>query len=171
MVRLVYTRGLTLPETLAALVAFGIVVLSVATVHLERARAAPGIALREEAQRLGRELAEKIRSTQVTALASMQANQVHYEDTVGVVCNRDVLPKQPQAVADNDVACWQEKVRERLPNGEGSITSDASAVEAAYVVTVSWSQPGARGASHVLRVAKVRDVAGVKDVGVAHAAN
>jgi type IV pilus modification protein PilV len=167
MVRLVYTRGLTLPETLAALLAFGIVVLSVATVHLERARAAPGIALREEAQRLGRELAEKIRSTQ----ADNRSHQVHYEDTVGVVCNRNALPKQPQAVADNDVACWQEKVRERLPNGEGSITSDASAVEAAYVVTVSWSQPGARGASHVLRVAKVRDVAGVKDVGVAHAAN
>jgi type IV pilus modification protein PilV len=167
MMRLQQARGLTLPETLAALVAFGIVVLSVATVHLERARAAPGIALREEAQRLGRELAEKIRGTQVNT----QANQVHYEDTVGVVCNRDVLPKHPQAVADNDVACWQEKVRERLPNGEGSITSDASALEAAYVVTVSWSQPGARGASHVLRVAKVRDVAAVKDVGVAHAAD
>jgi type IV pilus modification protein PilV len=167
MVRRIQARGLTLPETLAALVAFGIVVLSVATVHLERARAAPGIALREEAQRLGRELAEKIRGTQ----ASTQGNQVHYEDTVGVVCNRDVLPKQPQAVADNEVACWQEKVRERLPNGEGSITSDASAVEAAYVVTVSWSQPGARGASHVLRVAKAPNVTAVKDVDVAHAAN
>jgi type IV pilus modification protein PilV len=167
MVRRIQARGLTLPETLAALVAFGIVVLSVATVHLERARAAPGIALREEAQRLGRELAEKIRSTQ----AGAQANQVHYEDTVGVVCNRDVLPKQPQAVADNDVACWQEKVRERLPNGEGSITSDASAVEAAYVVTVSWSQPGARGASHVLRVPKDTSAELAKDVDVARAAN
>ena len=81
MIRRLQARGLTLPETLAALVAFGIVVLSVATVHLERARAAPGIALREEAQRLGRELVEKIRSAQ----ANIQASQVHYEDTVGVV--------------------------------------------------------------------------------------
>jgi hypothetical protein len=56
-----------------------------------------------------------------------------------------------------------------LANGEGSITSDAGALQAAYVVTVSWAQPGARGASHVLRVAK--DATRVKDADVARAAN
>lgn len=142
-------RGLTLPETLAALVATGVVLLSIATVHLERARAAPGIALREEAQRLAHELAEKIRTTRGMA--------VHYEDTVGIVCTRAALPKQPQAAANNDMACWQEKVRERLPNGGGAITSDEHSLPPAYVVTVSWSQPGARGASYVVRVPKVTD--------------
>jgi type IV pilus modification protein PilV len=142
-------RGLTLPETLVALVAFGVVLLSVATVHLERARAAPGIALREEAQHLAHELAEKIRTTRSMA--------VHYEDTVGVVCNRDSVPKQPQAAANNDMACWQEKVRERLPNGGGAIASDTTSLSPAYVVTVSWSQPGARGASYVVRVPKEAD--------------
>jgi prepilin-type N-terminal cleavage/methylation domain-containing protein len=144
-------RGLTLPETLAALVAFGVVTLSIATVHLERARAAPGITLREEAQRLAHELAEKIRVTRSMA--------VHYEDTVGVVCNRTATPTQPQLAANNEMACWQEKVRERLPNGEGVIASDTDSLTPAYLVTVSWSQPGARGASYVVRVPKETDAA------------
>lgn len=137
---------MTLPETLAALLAFGVVVLSVVTVHLERVRAAPGIALREEAQRLAQELAIKIRDT--------RGLNVHYEDAVGVVCNRDLSRKSPQVIANNDLACWQSRVGERLPNGEGAITSDTSSIPPAYVVTVSWSQPGARGASYLLRVDK-----------------
>lgn len=138
---------MTLPETLAALVAFGVVVLSVVTVHLERVRAAPGIAMREEAQRLAHELAAKIRDT--------RALGVHYEDAVGIVCNREAKPKNSQAAANNEVACWQSRVSERLPNGEGAIASDAYSIPPAYVVTVSWSQPGARGASYLLRVNKV----------------
>jgi Tfp pilus assembly protein PilV len=145
-----YQRGLTLPETAAALVAFAVVVLSIATVHLERARAAPGLALREEAQRLANDMAAVIRSNRDPV--------VHYEDAVGVVCRKDISPTQLQSLANNEVACWRERVMQGLPNGEGAIATDPNTIPPAYVITVNWAQPGARGASYIQRVAKESSV-------------
>jgi Tfp pilus assembly protein PilV len=144
--RRTFQRGLTLPETAAALVAFAVVVLSIATVHLERTRAAPGLALRGQAQRLANDMAAVIHSNRDPV--------VHYEDAVGVVCRKDISATPLQAIANNEVACWRERVMQGLPNGEGAIATDPNSLPPAYIITVNWTQPGGRGASYIQRVAK-----------------
>ncbi|MBC7985010.1 MAG: hypothetical protein H7Y02_14275 [Candidatus Obscuribacterales bacterium] len=152
--------GLTLPETLAALVALAIVILSIASVYLERSRAVPGLALRQEAHDLASELAARIESNMANAARDGSAI-VFYENPVGVLCRPELKPglrsnpkaPQPHDIAANEVACWQAQVNERLPSGAGAISLDSISVPAAYIITVSWSQPGVRTASYVLRVA------------------
>lgn len=152
-------RGLTLPETLAALIALAIVILSIASVYLERERAVPGLALRQAAHALAAQLGAQIEQGVAESIRSEGA-PVFYENPVGVVCQpelklgqrSDRKAPQPHDLAANSVACWQVQVSERLPNGTGAISLDSSSVPPAYAITVNWSESGARTASYVLRV-------------------
>jgi type IV pilus assembly protein PilV len=136
--------GLTLTETLTALVLLAIGVLCIATVYLERTAAAPAVLLHSKANRLAQEMAERIRA--------QNSAQVHFENPVGVRCNQRLGNVAPQLMATNDLACWQEKVAQTLPNGSGAITHDAQQVTPAYLITVSWSPPKRGTASFLLRV-------------------
>src|SRR5262249_52589507 len=107
------SRGLTLTETVTALALLGIGVLCIATVYLERSQAAPAVLLHSKANRLAEEMATLIRAR--------LAQNVHFENPVGVVCQPALQDKPPQTLATNDLACWQDKVAATLPNGTGAI--------------------------------------------------
>src|SRR6478672_7583443 len=110
-------RGLTLTESLTALVLLAIGVLCIATVYLERSQAAPAVLLHSKANRLAVEMAEHMRAH--------GADQVHFENPVGVRCNPQLAEAPTQQVVTNDIACWQEKVTQTLPNGSGAIAHDS----------------------------------------------
>jgi type IV pilus assembly protein PilV len=137
-------RGLTLTETATALVLLAIGVLCIATLYLERSQAAPAVLLHSKASRLAQEMMERIRARQTA--------QVHFENPVGVICNPRLVDASPQAAATNDIACWQSKVAETLPNGSGAIAHDGQSRPPAYLITVSWSPPDRGTASYLLRV-------------------
>ena len=136
-------RGLTLTETVTALALLGIGVLCIATVYLERSQAAPAVLLHSKANRLAEELAEQI--------AARRGEQAHFENPVGVVCKPALTEGTPQALATNDVACWQDKIAATLPNGSGAIALEETAGGRAYLITVSWSPPDGGTASYLLR--------------------
>ena len=143
--RLVRTQsGLTLTESLTAMVLLAIGVLCIATVYLERTQAAPAVLLHSKANRLAEEMAEKMRS--------YSGDAVHFENPVGVRCNPTLDEAKTQTKATNDIACWQVKVAETLPNGTGAIAHDSHAPTPAYLITVSWSPPERGTASYLLRL-------------------
>jgi type IV pilus modification protein PilV len=137
-------RGLTLTETATALVLLAIGVLCIATVYLERSQAAPAVLLHSKANRLAEEMAARMRV--------QSSSQVHFENPVGVRCNPQLADVPPQQFATNDIACWQDKVAQTLPNGSGAITHDSQHLARAYLITVSWSPPDRGTASYLLRV-------------------
>ena len=137
-------HGLTLPETLVALVGMAIVVLSILAVHVERLQVVPGAELRGDAKALAEAMAAIVRDGRYGA--------ARYENPIGIVCRAETNRLTVQELAANEVACWQDKVSAGLPNGAGTISTDENSYPPAYVITVSWSQPGARTASYVLRL-------------------
>lgn len=136
--------GLTITESLTAIGLLAIGVLCIATVYLERTQAAPAVLLHSKANRLAEEMAEKMRS--------YNGEAVHFENPVGVRCNPALNEAKPQIKATNDIACWQVKVTETLPNGTGAIAHDSYAPAQAYLITVSWSPPERGTASYLLRL-------------------
>jgi hypothetical protein len=118
--------------------------LCIATLYLERSQAAPAVLLHSKASRLAQEMMERMRA--------QHGDQVHFENPVGVVCNPRLANASPQASATNDIACWQNKVAETLPNGSGAIARDNQTLTPAYLITVSWSPPDRGTASYLLRV-------------------
>jgi type IV pilus assembly protein PilV len=136
--------GLTLTETLTALVLLAIGVLCIATLYMERSQAAPAVLLHSKANRLAQEMRERMRT--------QYAAPVHFENPVGVLCNPRLVDVTPQVLATNDIACWQSKVAETLPNGSGAIARDSQSLTPAYLITVSWSPPDRGTASYLLRV-------------------
>ena len=137
-------RGLTLTESITALVLLAIGVLCIATVYLERSQAEPAVLLHSKASRLAAEMAELIHTR--------QSAQVHFENPIGMVCNAQLVNAAPQKATNNDIACWQEKVAQTLPNGSGAIADDTEHLTPAYLITVSWSAAGSGTASYLLRV-------------------
>jgi prepilin-type N-terminal cleavage/methylation domain-containing protein len=136
-------RGLTLTETLTALVLLAIGVLCIAAVYLERSQAAPAVLVHSKASRLADEMAEAMRARRGT---------VHFENPVGVLCKALPPTAPPQQHATNDVVCWQDKIATTLPNGTGAIDFDADSMPKAYLITVSWTPPKSGTASYLLRV-------------------
>jgi Tfp pilus assembly protein PilV len=142
--------GLTLPETLVALVGLAIVVLGIVAVHVERLQTIPIVAWRSDAKMLAEEFAAIVRDETLKSSNAQQA-PVRFENPIGVTCRVDVKSLSAVDVAANQVACWQGKVASQLPNGSGTIAIDQAAVPQVYVITVSWSQGGGSTASLVLR--------------------
>lgn len=136
--------GLTLTETVTAFALLGIGVLCIATVYLERTQAAPAVLVHSKANRLATEMAERMKS--------YRNGSVHFDHPVGVRCDAKLTNAPPQRMATNDIACWQEKVAETLPNGSGAIAHDSQSTPPAYLITVSWTPTGKGTASYLLRV-------------------
>lgn len=137
-------HGLTLTETVTAFALLGIGVLCIATVYLERTQAAPAVLVHSKASRLATEMAERMKS--------YRNGNVHFDNPVGVRCDAKLTNAPPQRMATNDIACWQEKVAETLPNGSGAIAHDSQSAPPAYLITVSWTPTGKGTSSYLLRI-------------------
>jgi type IV pilus assembly protein PilV len=135
--------GLTLTESITALLVLGIGVLCIATVYLERSQAAPAVLLHSKASRLAAEMTEHMNA--------YRNDGVHFDNPVGVRCQETLTSTDKQQQATNDLACWQDKVARTLPNGSGAIARDPDRVRRAYLVTVSWSAPEGGTASYLQR--------------------
>jgi type IV pilus modification protein PilV len=154
------TAGLTVIETLVALLMLGIGILCIAAVYLERSQAAPAVLLHTKAKRLAAELGDALRSGQFA--------QLRIDNPVGVVCMPHSSNSRKKGEVANLIACWQKKVGSTLPNGSGTLGFDAGSLPPARVITVSWSPPTGGTASYQLRLEQVQPV---KASDAARAAN
>lgn len=141
------SSGFTIVEILVGLLLLGACLIGIAALKAERVRNNDVSAQHDRAVTLAGEVAELIHSQAETKL--------RYETAIGLTCNEklDAKKSSPERVAANLLACWQDKVEAELPNGSGAVLLDSKTSPPAYVVTVSWSEPGVGSASYVLRVA------------------
>jgi Tfp pilus assembly protein PilV len=144
-------RGLTLPETLVALVGLAIVGLGIVAVHVERLQMQPTSAWHDDAKILAEEMATIVRGTVQKTAQAGNSEVVRYENPIGVVCRTVVANLSANDMAANQVACWQNKVAAKLPNGSGTIVLDQATIPISYVIAVSWLQASGSTATYVVR--------------------
>lgn len=155
-------RGLTMVETIVAILLITSCVIGIAAIYAQRQNIARGGRLHERAVELAQQIADYIR----------QSNNArnNFETLLGATCNAEL---GNSGSATNLVACWQDTVEQDLSNGSARISLDRNTVPAQYVIVVSWSEPRTGTASYVLRVTPgsvLAPPAKTTDSGVARAA-
>jgi type IV pilus modification protein PilV len=136
--------GFSVLEILVALVVIGIGVIGVAALYTEGVSKTANTDPRTIAAELADSIAERIRAN--------SAGRSGYARVMGIVCNPKAKPKGADRQAELEAACWEDRVEQRLPNGTGTITRDASTTPATYVIAVSWTVTNAGTASYVTRI-------------------
>ena len=139
-----HQRGFSVLEILVALIVIGLGVIGVAALYTEGVSNTANTDPRTIAAELAEGIAERIRTN--------SAGRSGYARVVGIVCNAKAKPQGADRQAEQEAACWQNRVEQRLPNGSGTITRDTATTPATYVVAVSWTVPNAGTASYVTRV-------------------
>jgi|GEM_PF-833430 len=150
-----YHTGVTLLDTVVALLLLASCTIGIAAIYAERQNTARGGRLHEHAVKLAQQMAKEIRDSSDSAAS--------FETTLGATCdepaNQASESKQPKKYSRkknsqtvNAVACWQDAIEQDLTDGTGNISLDRSSVPAQYVIIVSWSEPRSGTASYVLRV-------------------
>lgn len=142
-------RGLTLVETIVALLLIASITIGIAAIYAQRQNIARGGRLHARAVELAQQMA--------TSIGENGDGKTNFETTLGATCN---LPSTPAGGAAgkktnsavNTVACWQDMVEQELTNGSANISLDRATVPAQYIIVVSWSEPRSGTASYVLRV-------------------
>ncbi len=139
-----HSRGATLVEVLVALLILAVGLLGIAALYVDNMRNGRTGLLHTQAASLAADMADRIRANREGGAA--------FARITGQRCT-ELAPGAPSdAVAVNEVACWQDLVARELPNGTGTIVRDTTTLPATYTVTVSWSETGAGTASYVVRV-------------------
>lgn len=136
--------GATLVEVLVALLILAVGLLGIAALYVDNLRNGRTGLLHTQAASLAADMADRIRANREGGAA--------FARITGQKCSELPPGTASDAVAVNEVACWQELVGRELPNGLGTIVRDTTTLPATYTVTVSWSETGAGTASYVVRV-------------------
>ena len=138
------SAGFSVLEILVALIVIGVGVIGVAALYTEGVNNTARTDPRTIAAELAENIAERIRAN--------SAGRSGYARVMGIVCNPAAKPNGADRQAEQEAACWQDRVEQRLPNGSGTITRDISTTPPTYVIAVSWTVPSAGTASYVIRV-------------------
>lgn len=136
--------GFTIADALVALLLLAPCILGIAALKAERVRKNDSSAEHDRAVLLAGEIAKRITTERLP--------DYRYETSVGLVCQEELKSNNRERMANNALACWQDKVEKELPNGSGSIGFDSKALPPSYVVTINWSTPIAGTASYVARI-------------------
>src|SRR5262245_49897438 len=146
-------RGLTMIETLVALVIMSVGLLGIAALHVESVKSARSATLRTKAITLATDMAEKMRANLAATLAGdytigpgdLGANHECADDSAGgatVACT-------PEEMADHDVWLWKQRLanpQSGLPEGAtGEITTDG-ATDPTFTITLAWEENDAKQA-------------------------
>ncbi|MGE0115033.1 MAG: hypothetical protein AB7T07_09150 [Steroidobacteraceae bacterium] len=132
--------GLTLVETIVAILIGASCVIGIAAIYTQQQNIARGGHLHARAIELTQQMAAHIRE---------DSSKGNFETMLGATCT----PQQDKpGNTTNMVACWQDTVEQELTNGSARISLDRNTVPAQYVIVVSWSEPRSGAASYVLRV-------------------
>jgi len=146
-------QGFTLVESLIALVILSIGLLGIAALFLDSLRASRSALWRSQAVDLAADMADRIRSNrdggESYEIALAAADN-------GTTCNPSGTFADPALAAQNDVACWLNRVAAGLPGGDIGITHDvelvAPSTPESYRIVIQWVEPGDLTSSYALRV-------------------
>lgn len=153
-------KGVSLVETLVALVVLSVGMLGIAALYIESLRAGRSALSRSLAVTLAADMADRIRAN--------RAGGVDYakgEDDTGTpnancaAGGAGGLSCNPATMAAHDISVWYQAMdgrantRTSLPGGRGQIVVDATTEPTTYQIVVSWSESGQDAASsYTLRI-------------------
>src|SRR5689334_363361 len=103
--------GFTVIETLVALLLLATCIIGIAALKAERVR--PNDSSEQHARAVA--LTDQV----VQLIQSQRDPAIHFETTVGLVCEQQLKSPNDARLAANALACWQDKVEAQLPNGSG----------------------------------------------------
>jgi len=135
-------RGITMVETLVALVVLSIGMLGIAALYVETMRANRTAMIRGHAINLVQDMADRIRANARAQIAydigQYGGNPVTHNCVAGGVCTDLDL-------AEDDLAWWKQSAQATLP---GSVVNTqffpgaAATVPDRFLVSITWTEPG-----------------------------
>ena len=146
-------HGLTLIETLVALVILSVGLLGIAALHVESVKSARSATLRTKAVTLATDMAEKMRANRTGTLGGdyicgpgdLGENHDCADDADGTA----TVACDPTQMADHDIWLWKERIanaQSGLPEGAtATITSDG-ALNPIFTISVTWEENDAEQA-------------------------
>ena len=145
-------QGLTLIETLAALVVLSVGLLGIAMLQTHGIEAGRTAHFRNQAVNLTADMAERIRSNPLGLEGYSGAGTDHGCSAV----TGDSLDCTPEQMAAHDVFLWDRVVRASLPNGDWQIQVDSGSSPASYRLAISWEEPRHGQLEHRLTIRALR---------------
>jgi type IV pilus assembly protein PilV len=137
-------KGVSLVESLVALVVLSVGMLGIAALYVEGLRSGRTALLRSQAVMLVTDMSDRIRANRAGGTSYAKgADQAGTENTD---CETGGAGCDPAAMATHDIARWHQAVDGRLgaptalPGGRGAITVDTTTTPTTYQIRVSWSE-------------------------------
>ena len=131
-------RGLTLVETLAALVVLSVGLLGIAALQILAMDTGRTAFFRARAVDLSADLAERIRSNPLGLDAYAGPGADHSCTPISATS----VGCTPAQMAAHDLFLWDRDVRSNLPNAEWRIQIDAALAAPGYRLELVWGEPG-----------------------------
>lgn len=150
-------KGVSLVESLVALVVLSVGMLGIAALYVESLRSGRTALMRSQAVILATDMADRIRANRGAGVA--YAKGVDSTGTENAACISGGAGCTPAAMAAHDIARWHRAVDGRadtptsLPGGRGAIEVTAGVPLSTYRITVTWSESNqAASSSYELRI-------------------
>lgn len=126
-------RGMTLVETLVALVVLSIGLLGVAALQMASLRNNHAAHTRSQATALAYDVADRMRANRTAAING------NYDVAIGSTI------ATPSTLAEIDLTAWKNSLAAALPAGDGAITSDDAVTGDPNIVRVTIQWDDSRG--------------------------
>jgi type IV pilus assembly protein PilV len=150
-------KGVSLVESLVALVVLAVGMLGIAALYVEGLRYGRAALLRSQAVVLATDMGDRIRANR--GGGANYAKTVDQVGTENTDCETGGAGCDPASMAAHDIARWHQAVDARLgaptalPGGRGTIAVDVTTTPTTYLIRVSWSETNqADAAFYELRV-------------------
>lgn len=136
-------RGFSLLEAMIALVVLSVGMIGIAALHGHSLSASRTAQVRTQAVNLVADMADRIRVNRLggAAYAGPASNEQCDPQSGGAYCT-------PAQMAAHDLFVWQSQLSERLPDGAGTVTYDASTTPPTYSIEVRWTEVGQGTLTH-----------------------
>lgn len=132
--------GVSIVETLVALVIISVGMLGIAGLYLSSLQAGRSANLRVQALNLASDLGDRIRANRL-GLAEYEASA---SDT-GTSHDCATARCSPKEIAENDLFVWKNAITEALPpgaNGQVTFVDNAAPAPDRYEIVVTWREAG-----------------------------
>jgi type IV pilus assembly protein PilV len=119
-------RGMTLVETLVALLVLSIGLLGVAALQMTSLRNNHAAHMRSQATALAYDIADRMRANRSVAVSG------GYDVALGAI------PAAPATLADIDVTAWKNSLAAALPAGDGAVATNPAGDPNIVRITIRW---------------------------------
>jgi type IV pilus assembly protein PilV len=154
-----YQTGISLVESLVAMLVLSIGMLGIAALYVESLRSGRSALARTQAVMLVSDMADRMRAN--SGVANLYVKTADATGSLSTACNGGSGTCTPANMAANDIAVWHQMVDDRadnpasgqlgLPNGRGTIAITTAGPPRIMTITVQWEDAGATS-SYALRL-------------------